>query len=176
MRITSASRIGVLALLGGCAVAHAPVAGRPAPSALEGAWRMMSRSWTIGDSTLYPTAHYAQPGLLIISGKYYSLMYVFTDTPRPLFPTDRDPSDAELARAFNTFYASGGRVERTDTTLTIYTDVAKGPNAMATPSAITQRWRISSDTLWLEKDQLSSADPALARPVVRRTTYVRAPQ
>ena len=155
-------------------------AGQP-PSAdgraasLDGVWSMVRRTWTIGDSTLIAPATYDEPGQLIIAGRYYSLLYVFTDTRRPLLPADRDPTDAELARLFNVFYASAGRVERTDSTLTIYLDLSKLPRGAAAV-AVTQRWRIRGDTLTLTRsDQVSSSDAATARPVSRTTYYVRAP-
>jgi hypothetical protein len=142
-------------------------------TALDGVWRMVRRTWTSGDSTIIPAAQYAQPGQLMIAGGYYSQLAVTTDTPRPLFPSDRDPTAEERARACNAFYATGGRFVRTDSTVTIFFDQAMHPNVMAEQGSLTQRWRIRGDTLWLERDQVTSADPALARPVVRRTTYLR---
>lgn len=159
----------------------ADVAGGQRPGAggsaatLDGVWSMVRRTWTVGDSAIYAPATYEEPGQLIIAGRYYSLLYVFTDTRRPLLPTGRDPTDAELARLFNVFYASAGRVERTDSTLTIYLDLVKLPRHAAA-AAVTQRWRIRGDTLMLTRsDQVSSADAATARPVTRTTYYVRAP-
>ena len=155
----------------GVAAQSAQTERLPLPS-LDGAWRMVSRSWTVGDSTLYPTAHYSEPGLLVIAGGYYSLMYSFTDTPRPRLPTDRDPTDAELARAFNDFYATAGRLTRKDSLLTMYVEMAKNPNRVVPPESFTQVWRLKADTLWLDR---STPDPVRMQPTIRRTTYVRVP-
>jgi hypothetical protein len=163
----------LLLLIAESTAAQSPASRLAQVTSLDGAWRMVARSWTVGDSTLYPPTRYSEPGLLLISGGYYSLMYVFTDTPRQLLPVDRDPTDAELARAFNAFYATGGRLERTDSMLTMYVDIAKNPNRVSPPESFTQRWRLKGDTLWLDR---TTIDPARSQPIVRRTTYVRAPQ
>jgi len=99
-------------------------------------------------------------------------MYVTDDSARGRLPENREPTDAEYARAFAYFVANAGRFDRTDSTVKMTYTVAKHPNLMDGKTSFTTKWEIKGDTLWLGRDVHDTGESK--RVWRRRTTYIRA--
>lgn len=146
MTLCTAARVAPAALtaflLSACTPAAAPEA--PAAPPLEGAWSVVSLSFTGPDGTTTPAV---QPSLYLFGGRHYSMMRVTGDGPRTLAATD-SVTDTEKLAAYDTFIANTGTYEVADSTLTIHPIVARSPNFMAGGSD-RYTFRVSGDTLWL---------------------------
>ena len=100
-----------------------PVALADTP--LEGAWIVSSWEDLDGDAIADP-----QPGLFIFTSTNYSIMYVNTSVPRPLYDEENDQTDAETLAAYASLTANSGGYEIDGNTFTTYAYVAKDTNYM----------------------------------------------
>jgi|SRR6476620_9033414 len=88
-----------------------------------------------------------QPGLIIFTQKYYSVMWVPGNEPRSLFKGE-NPTNEEKIAAYDSFIANAGSYEVVDGILTLHPMVSRSPNFMGGGSAKNQ-FRIEGTTLWL---------------------------
>lgn len=126
--------------------APAPFRGNAAArgGAFEGAWREVQVQVTLRNGKvilIHPEA-----SLFVATKAHYSKMATSGDPPRPVFKT-LDPTCAELAKAYQTFWGNTGRYEMAGDTLTFYPIVARDPNLMGGIERV--HVRASRDTLWL---------------------------
>ena len=117
-----------------------PLAGQT----LEGVWKPVE---VVVDSGAARGRHTTdvQPGLLIFTKRYYSLMLVQGFTPRAI-PSD-SATNEQLGLLFLPFTANAGTYQRADSTITFTATVAKHPGAMA-GRPVTVQVRLTADTLW----------------------------
>ena len=98
--------VGILAVF--AILATATVAWRAIPnqaSTLSGAWLLASVTDTAGNVNEAP-----QPGLAVITGTHYGMMYVNGNERRERYPGD-SPTNTERLAAYNTFIANSGSYE-----------------------------------------------------------------
>lgn len=88
---------------------------------IEGAWRVTEIVVTGASTSSVATP---QPGLMIFTSGYYSIMYVGGSQARKPFITE-DPTSEERLAAFDSFSANTGIYELAGTTLTIRPIVAR---------------------------------------------------
>jgi hypothetical protein len=86
-----------------------------------------------------------QPGLLIFTNRYYSMMFVQGFKPRPL-PAD-NATNEQLGLSFLPFTANAGTYQRRDSTIVFSPSVAKHPAVMAGKPFSTVV-RVKGDTMW----------------------------
>ena len=114
------------------------------PASLKGVWQVIQVT-TTGPTAA--TISSPQPGLYIFTGKYYSVVVVTGNTPRP--DLSEKPTDAELLAAFSPFRGQSGTYEVSGTTVTLHPIVAKAPNAMHPDSLLTYSFKWEGKTLAL---------------------------
>jgi hypothetical protein len=136
--------VGILAVF--AILATATVAWRAIPnqaSTLSGAWLLASVTDTAGNVNEAP-----QPGLAVITGTHYSMMYVNGNERRERYPGD-SPTNTERLAAYNTFIANSGRYEVDGDQLTFQAYVAKDPNYMGDwpDNGVTVTFQVDGDTL-----------------------------
>jgi hypothetical protein len=143
------SRILVPALAAAFMTAASPNRG---PEQLRGGWTLASASLVGRDTTI--VNRWPQPGLVIFTGRHYSLMYVEGSAPRSPFADPMRPTDAEKLKAFDTFVGHSGSYTVVDSVIRMHVVVAKSPSMMATElrdSFAQFVYRIVADTLWLSR-------------------------
>jgi hypothetical protein len=111
---------------------------------LEGVWKVTEIVAT-GANAASP----AEPpaSVYIFTRAHYSILRATSAGPRALFK-QRQPTDAEKLAAYDSFVATSGTYELSETTLTLRPIVSKNPNLMGGGSE-TFRFRLEGDTLWL---------------------------
>lgn len=113
------------ALYTGCSLQPNPMAAQSAPT-LEGAWRVVERSYERGDSSWVVES--PQPGLYLFTGTRYSVQEIRESGPRPSFTDDTSSSD-RLA-AFDVFHAHAGSYVVAGDQLRVTPIIAMSPNTM----------------------------------------------
>ena len=77
-----------------------------------------------------------QPGLIIFTQKYYSVMWVPGNEPRTLFKGE-NPTNEEKIAAYDSFIANAGSYEVVDGILTLHPMVSRSPNFMSAVWSVT---------------------------------------
>jgi hypothetical protein len=117
-------------------------------SSLDGAW-MVAEITTTGPDSATLNIRSPQPGLLLFTGRHYSLMRIGSADPRPLLePADSATVKGLLAVYGTAFTANAGTYELTGSTLTTSPFVAKNPQVMAPGNQQRSSIRIVGDSLW----------------------------
>ena len=89
-----------------------------------------------------------QPGLLLVTGGYYSYTLVTSDQPRPIPP--RGLANVEdMLDVWSPFTANAGTFEVSGNSMTRRPVVAKSPDTMAPGAFNEYTFRLSADTLWV---------------------------
>ena len=149
MRLASRIHLSGVMLLG---AAVALGARQPQSTTLRGAWRIVATSLTAGETPAYRS--YSQPGLLILTARHYSLMYVEGNESRRMFRDPARPSDAEKVDAFDTFAGHSGTYVVEDSIVAMDIAIAKSPNLMGPELRTTFgrfAFQLSGDTLRLTR-------------------------
>jgi len=102
----------------------------------------------VEETTTSMTNSKPQPGIIIFTDKYYSLVHVASADPRP----DVDMSNAAAEELISiwgdlAFGANSGTYDISGQTLTTHSMVAKNPSAMRRVTDFT--YRLEGDNLWL---------------------------
>lgn len=87
-----------------------------------------------------------QPGLLLIAGRHYSVIFVQGFAPRAQF--GENASAEEQAKAWDPFTANAGTYQIKDSTFSYTPMVAKNPGVMS-GRTLTAGYRIRADSMWL---------------------------
>jgi hypothetical protein len=136
---SAALAVGIAVLLGSAGLeAQTSVPG------LDGAWRVIEVVSSAPGARAISTP---QPGLLLITGRYYSYTLINGDRPRPDLPRGV-PSAQDLLAVWNPFSANAGTFEITGDVMRRWAIVAKNPDTMAPDAFNEYTFRLSADTLW----------------------------
>jgi hypothetical protein len=95
-----------------------------------------------------------QPGLVLFTGRHYSLMYVEGTQPRKLFADPQRITDAEKIDAFDTFVGHTGTYRIADSVIAMQAVIAKLPNLVQSDlgdSFMRFAHQITGDTLRLTR-------------------------
>jgi hypothetical protein len=143
--------LGLLQVILGCGTevpsSNAGTTATPG-SALDGAW-MVAEITTTGPDSATLNIRSPQPGYLLFTGRYYSLMRITSAEPRPAL----EPVDARTVEGLNAvwgtpFTANAGTYEMAGETITFTPLVAKNPQVMAPGNQTRSSVRILGDSLW----------------------------
>jgi hypothetical protein len=134
-----------------------------AKTPLEGAWKVMEQTTTGPNGT---TNKNPQPGLIIFTGKYFSILMVNGDKPRAELPQDLNTATAEQFRDAWRFIANTGTYEIKGDELTTHLIVAKNPRAMLNVSFDTFTFKVKGNMLTLTRTG-NSDGPVTNPPTVQ---------
>ena len=124
----------------------------PPQRSLVGAWKVASMSLSIGERTT--TNDSPQPGLVLFTGKHYSIMYVEGAQPRKPFTEPLRPTDPEKLEAYDTFVGHSGTYTVSDSLIAMEVVISKSPDFMGSELGRTfMRFahQFSNDTLRLTR-------------------------
>lgn len=137
-----------------------PIAGQSPPS-IQGVWRYaevtIPASTKPGDR-VDPFAHVpvgthgaTQPGLLIVTERYYSRVTDTANEPRPAtgYAIADKPTVEELQARWGPFAANAGTYEVSGSTLTLHALVSKNARDQREGGFARLRIRVEGNTLWL---------------------------
>jgi len=116
-------------------------------SPIEGVWQISEYTFNSPDTSW--TSKSPQPSLWVFGKEYYSMMYVYSIEPRPLFPDDytrNTLTDEQIRSSFMTFIANSGKFELDGSKFIVYPIVALEPNYM-TNSSTEYEYKIEGDTM-----------------------------
>ena len=103
-------------------------------SPLQGVWKAVDVVTTGPNAS---TNKSPQPGLIIFTGKYYSVVAVTSDKPRPELPQDMNtPTAVQFRDVWNPFLAQSGTYEVKGSEITYHPIVAKNPRAMSSATSL----------------------------------------
>lgn len=115
---------------------------------LTGAWQV-TRIQITGPNAR--TVTNPQPGLYLFTGKYFSIMMVMGDHPRPIHPTLPELPKAtpqEILAVYGPYVANTGMYEIRGGTLIMHPMVSKNPELMG--GSVTYSFRIEGNTLTMK--------------------------
>jgi len=145
---TAVTLLWIIAMTGGIAGAQSKL------TVLSGAWRITEVTTTGPNAT---TNRHPQPGLYLFTGKYYSIVIVRSEEPRPQLDVSK-ASEAELVAMWRPFTGNSGTYEINGTTFTTHHIVTKNAGNMVPGQFDTYSFKIEGNTLWVT-DVSSSAGP-----------------
>jgi hypothetical protein len=134
-------------------------AGRWRPASIQGVWKVVEVS-TGGAGG--QAIHHPQPGLLLVTGKYYSRTEEHADSPRPMLSNSATASAAELRAVWGSFYGEAGTYEVAGNRITLRPMVARDPAAMTAGAYSVNSYELSGNTLTVTL--LSNERGAVATP------------
>jgi hypothetical protein len=107
--------------------------------------------------------------LVIFTGKYYSIVTVNTDKPRPNLPQDKNTATASQVRdVWGPFTGQAGTYEVKGSEVTYHPNVAKNPGVMSSGSFAIDTFKIEGNTLTLV-DKANRNGPAANPGTVKLT-------
>ena len=165
-RATTAAGIGsvlLLTLMLGLALAGQQ---KPSPSSLKGVWRHVEITTTGPNGR---TVKNPQPGLLILTDRYFSVTREPGEAPRRELPPPDKATDKDIAEAARGFVGQAGTYDVTGGELTYRYVVSLVPNQMRQGSFTTFTFKRDGDTLYLT--QKATQTGPLANPTTFR--YMR---
>lgn len=116
-------------------------------SSVIGVWRVTEITFKGPNER---TVTQPQPGIVIVTPRYYSRNIVTSDAPRPELPSPDKLTDKQIADAFGPFIANAGTYEIRGDELTTKRITAKNPAEMRDGNFLTFTFRLEGrDTLWL---------------------------
>ena len=129
---------------------------------LEGVWRLTEVS-TTGDNG--GTKQISQPSMYMFTKKYYSIIYVSSDNPRPETEAAKMTADELRSVFIDSFIANAGTYEYKNGKLTVHPSVAKSPSYMKEGTWATYTVKMDGNNLTLVTDSASSG------PAMRTSTF-----
>jgi len=117
-------------------------------TSLTGAWQVTKVQMTGANAR---TVTNPQPGLYLFTGKYFSLMMVMGDHPRPIHPTLPEMPKAsaqEILAVYGPYVANTGTYEVNGGTLIMHPMVSKNPELMG--GSVTYSFEIHGNSLTLK--------------------------
>ena len=127
---------------------------------LEGVWQLVKVEHNGGPNA--GTVNNSQPGLMIFTGKYYSMVVVISDKPRTDVEDLSKATAAELQATLGPFVANSGTYDISGDTLTTRPMVAKMPKIMSSGSSATHSFKLEGDTLTMTNSAaITGSTPSL---------------
>ncbi|MGA8029303.1 MAG: lipocalin-like domain-containing protein [Bryobacteraceae bacterium] len=117
-------------------------------TSLRGAWQVTNVQMTGANAR---TVTNPQPGLYLFTGKYFSLMMVMGDHPRPIHPTLPEMPKAsaqEILAVYGPYVANTGMYEVNGGALIMHPTVSKNPELMG--GSVTYSFEIHGNSLTLK--------------------------
>lgn len=121
------------------------------PPSIQGVWRRVEVTVTNPNpapGALAKGTHTnLQPGLLIFTGKHYSVQIDGAAHPRPAFKVPAKPTAEEMSAGWGLYTANSGTYEVSGSTLTMRPMVAKNPGTQGTATN-RATIKVEKDSLW----------------------------
>lgn len=117
-------------------------------TSLTGAWQVTEVKMTGPNARKITNP---QPGLYLFTGKYFSLMMVMGDHPRPIHPTLPEVPKAsaqEIRAVYGPYVANSGTYEIKGGTLIMHPIVSKNPELMG--GSVTYSFQMQGNSLMLK--------------------------
>lgn len=140
---------------------------------LTGAWQVTKVKMTGPNAQ---TITNPQPGLYLFTGKYFSIMMVMGDHPRPIHPTLPEVPKAtaqEILAVYGPYVANTGTYEVNGGALIMHPLVSKNPELMG--GSVTYSFEIQGNSLTLKMVKMSmgaSVPPPAVPPAIWTLTRV----
>ncbi len=166
-RLSKRAAVGT-AVVVGVLIAFAEIVGVAqrgnAVSPVVGVWRVVELTGPDGKKNTNP-----QPSVRIFTPRYYSIVEVEAETPRPELPPTGKRTDKQVADAFGPFRANAGTYEVKGSEISYKRIAAKEPAVMRAGNTATDTLRVEGkDTLWLTVK--TSQDGPVANPTTFKLT------
>ncbi len=132
-------------------------------TSLTGAWQVTKVQITGPDAH---TVTNPQPGLYLFTGKYFSIMMVTGDHPRPIHPTLSEVPKAtpqEILAVYGPYVANTGTYEINGGTLIMHPMVSKNPELMG--GSVTYSFEIRENSLTLKMVKMTMGASVPPPPV-----------
>jgi len=129
----------------------------PSVNSLQGVWKVVQIQLTAsGKDYVNPDP---QPGLMIFTRDYYSMVWMPQDKRQPDNVTIWQPTDTEKIQQFNSIIVNSGSYLLSDSLLITFPIVAKTPEFVGGKASY--NWSVSQDTLQLIVREIYSRDGVL---------------
>jgi hypothetical protein len=136
------------------------------PTPLTGTWRITEAKFTGPNAR---TVRSPQPGLLILTGNYYSRVLITSDQPRTPIKDQTKATAAELLATWGPFNVASGTYEVSGSNLTVHPLVAKNPQVMAPGALLVYSFKVAGNLLTIT--DVRNANGPVANPAT--ITYTR---
>ena len=141
----------------------------PSPNPIHGVWKVVEIRQEASGKEYNNTE--PQPGLMIFTNDYYSMVWMPLDRVQPDNATTWRPIDAEKIQQFNSIVVNSGSYSLSDSQLTTFPIVAKTPEFIG--GKADYLWKSAQDTLRLELVNIYSRDGVLDEESLKfRTTLL----
>lgn len=139
------------------------------PNSIQGVWKIVEiRLEVSGKEYINPEP---QPGLMIFTRDYYSMVWMPLDKVQPDNASIWHPTDAEKIQQFNSIVVNSGSYTLSDSELTTFPIVAKTPEYIGGKADFL--WKVDQDTLRLKAVVTYSRDGILDEEQQKfRTTLI----
>jgi Lipocalin-like domain len=139
----------------------------PSPNPIHGVWKVVEIRQEVSGKEYNNTE--PQPGLMIFTQDYYSMVWMPLNRVQPDNATTWHPIDAEKIQQFNSIVVNSGSYSLSDSRLTTFPIVAKTPEFIGGKAEYL--WKSAQDTLRLELVNIYSRDGVLDEESLKfRTT------
>ena len=136
-------------------------------TSLTGAWQVTKVQMTGANAR---TVTNPQPGLYLFTGKYFSLMMVMGDHPRPIHPTLPEMPKAtpqEILAVYGPYVANTGTYKVNGGTLIMHPTVSKNPELMG--GSVTYSFEIHGNSLTLKMVKMVMGSSVRPPPLPQAT-------
>ncbi|OGB60370.1 MAG: hypothetical protein A2Y94_08190 [Caldithrix sp. RBG_13_44_9] len=139
------------------------------PNPIQGVWKIVEiRLEVSGKEYINPEP---QPGLMIFTRDYYSMVWMPLDKVQPDNASIWHPTDAEKIQQFNSIVVNSGSYTLSDSQLTTLPIVAKTPEFIGGKASYL--WKVAQDSLQLDAIDNYSRDGILDEDQQKfRTTLI----
>jgi hypothetical protein len=129
----------------------------PSVNSLRGVWKVVQIKLELSGKE-YVNAE-PQPGMMIFTSEYYSMVWMPQDKKQPDNTTIWQPTDIEKIQQFNSIIVNSGSYTLSDSLLTTFPLVAKTPEFIE--GKADYHWSVRQDTLQLIVREIYSRDGVL---------------
>jgi hypothetical protein len=126
----------------------------PSPNPIQGVWKVVEIRQEVSGKEYRNTE--PQPGLMIFTRDYYSMVWMPLDRVQPDNATIWQPTDTEKIQQFNSIVVNSGSYTLSDSQLTAFPIVAKTPEFVG--GKADYLWKSAQDTLHLKILSIYSRD------------------
>ena len=154
-------RLGLIGFLIAIVLSSSAIA-QSKKSGIEGVWRLDEQT------SAGKTEKISQPSMYFFTKKYYSIIYVSSDAPRPILPDITKATADELRSVFvDSFIANAGTYEiMKGGKINFWPKVAKSPGYMRDGTYSTSTFKVSGTTMTmtsLEANGYPVKDPTTSK-------------
>jgi hypothetical protein len=132
-------------------------AQNPPANPLQGVWKVVQIQLAVSGKEYINAG--PQPGMMIFTKEYYSMVWMPQEKKQPDNATVWQPTDTEKIQQFNSLIVNSGNYTLSDSLLTTFPIVAKTPEFIGGKASY--HWSINQDTLQLIVREIYSRNGVL---------------